>query len=380
MHRCALTAYALAATCLAVAVLFRTSVRLTGGPAVSPRLRTRGLYSAFRHPQSRVARLRGQYRSERSLEGSIQSVNPGSPDANKTELFGDAKALRKLLDPEPPLDDVPSFALGSIALVGSGPGDPQLLTIAAHRMLEDAEVVICDRLVSKDIRNIVKGELKVAKKYPGCADYAQMEIYKWIAQGLREGKRIVRLKIGDPFIFGRGAEEVLEVKRLTGGRITPSVVPGVSSVFAAPLLGAAALTHRGVANNVILGTGYGRNKSQPAIVPYQDQTTAVFLMAIGRIRELCSNLIEAGYPELTPLLVIEKASCADQRVLLADLTTAGELVEGHKIKPPATIVVGEAARVLFPSEDYPQGLVAQDRLPIDTDSVKFLSQVAISQF
>eukprot|EP00466_Bigelowiella_natans_P000775 jgi/Bigna1/54149/estExt_Genewise1Plus.C_290044 len=153
--------------------------------------------------------------------------------------------------------------LGSVALVGAGPGDPNLLTLAALNLLETADVVICDRLVSNEIRKLVKGELKVAQKYPGCADYAQMEIYRWIAQGLRDGQRVVRLKIGDPFIFGRGGEEVLEIERLTSGRITPTVVPGVSSVFAAPLLGGAPLTHRGFANNVVIGTGYGKNKSTP---------------------------------------------------------------------------------------------------------------------
>jgi len=224
--------------------------------------------------------------------GTIEHVDPGSPDWNKTELFGDS--LRSLLKPIAPLDDVPLSKLGTISLVGAGPGDPQLLTVAAFRMLQEADVVVCDRLVSQEIRDLCKGEILVAKKYPGCADYAQMEIYRWIASGLRSGKRLVRLKIGDPFIFGRGAEEVIEIERLTSGRVTPTVIPGVSSVFAAPLLGGATMTHRGVANSVILGTGYGRNKSEPAIVPYQPQTTAVFLMAIGRIGPLCQGLKDNG--------------------------------------------------------------------------------------
>jgi len=294
--------------------------------------------------------------------GTIEHVDPGSPDWNKTELFGDS--LRSLLEPIAPLDDVPSAKLGTISLVGAGPGDPELLTVAAFRMLQEADIVICDRLVSQEIRELCKGEILVAKKYPGCADYAQMEIYRWIADGLRLGKRIVRLKIGDPFIFGRGAEEVIEIERLTRGRITPAVIPGVSSVFAAPLLGGATMTHRGAANSVILGTGYGRNKSEPAIVPYQPQTTAVFLMAIGRIGPLSQGLKDNGYPADTPVVVIEKASCSDQRVLLADLDTAPSLVSEHAIKPPATIVVGEAARVLYPVERYPQGLVDIDAMPI----------------
>lgn len=94
----------------------------------------------------------------------------------------------------------------------------------------------------------VKGELRVARKYPGCAEQAQREIYRWMREGLSEGKHVVRLKIGDPFIFGRGAEEVLEMRHLG---VEAKVVPGISSVFSAPLLGGVPVTHRGVATQVM---------------------------------------------------------------------------------------------------------------------------------
>lgn len=112
---------------------------------------------------------------------------------------------------------------GRVTLVGSGPGDPDLLTLAAHRLLQDPDAfVIVDRLVSEEILSLIKGEVKVARKLPGCAELAQEEIY-WLAyQGLCQGKHVVRLKIGDPFVFGRGGEEVLAFRRFG---VEPTVIP-----------------------------------------------------------------------------------------------------------------------------------------------------------
>jgi hypothetical protein len=112
---------------------------------------------------------------------------------------------------------------GRITLVGSGPGDPDLLTLSAYKLLTDPNVlVISDRLVSKEILDLIAGEVKVARKLPGCAELAQEEIYWWAYQGLNEGKHVVRLKIGDPFVFGRGGEEVLKFRNFG---VEPVVIP-----------------------------------------------------------------------------------------------------------------------------------------------------------
>jgi hypothetical protein len=113
---------------------------------------------------------------------------------------------------------------GRITLVGSGPGDPELLTLSAYRLLRDPDVmVIVDRLVSQEILDeIITQDVKIARKMPGCAELAQEEIYGWAHQGLSEGKHVVRLKIGDPFVFGRGGEEVLKFRRFG---VEPAVVP-----------------------------------------------------------------------------------------------------------------------------------------------------------
>jgi hypothetical protein len=121
-------------------------------------------------------------------------------------------------DTLPPLSPYPLEELsngGRVTLVGAGPGDPELLTLSAYRLLRDPDVmVIADRLVSDEILEMITTEdIRIARKMPGCADLAQEEIYAWTYQGLQEGKHVVRLKIGDPFVFGRGGEEVLKMRK-----------------------------------------------------------------------------------------------------------------------------------------------------------------------
>ncbi len=134
---------------------------------------------------------------------------------------------RDVLDP---LSPTPLEQLGNggkITLVGSGPGDPDLLTVKAYQLLQDPDaVVIADRLVSQEILDLVKGEIKVARKLPGCAENAQAEIYWWAYQGLAEGKHVIRLKIGDPFVFGRGGEEVLQFREFgVESKVVPVSLP-----------------------------------------------------------------------------------------------------------------------------------------------------------
>jgi len=181
-------------------------------------------------------------------------------------------------------------------------------------------LVIADRLVSDEILELVRGELRVARKLPGCADKAQREIYEWVREGVMGGRDVVRLKIGDPFVFGRGGEEILEFRSTLG--IDCEVIPGVSAAFSSPLLGNIPVTHRGVANQVVMSTGFGKNYDIPNLQPYNTDQTAVFLMAVGRLSELCERLMsEAGYPLDCPVAIIERASCPDQRLVLGKITT-----------------------------------------------------------
>ncbi|KAL7471043.1 hypothetical protein ACHAXS_011315 [Conticribra weissflogii] len=278
---------------------------------------------------------------------------------------------------------------GRITLVGAGPGLPDLLTLAAHRVLSDPDaLVVVDRLVSPEIRDVVRGQVKVAKKHPGCAEQAQQEIYEWCIDGLREGRHVVRLKIGesivwigyslwtmwvaegkahwvigigmlflflfsfsgDPFVFGRGGEEVLEFRKFG---VEPVVIPGVSAAFSAPLLASIPVTHRGISNQVVMCTGYGRNNTSPDLIRYHKEQTVVFLMAVGRLRELCRNLVSlAGYPTDTPVAIVEKAGCPEQRTVVGTVDTIADLAERYDVKPPSTIIVGEVVNVLLTEEDY----------------------------
>lgn len=244
-----------------------------------------------------------------------------------------------------------SSSKGKMTLLGSGPGDPDLLTVAAYRLLSDPSIlVIADRLVSPEILSLIKGEYKIARKVPGCAEKAQEEIYEWCREALQQGKHVVRLKIGDPFVFGRGGEEVLKFRNEMG--VEPVVIPGVSAAFSAPLLGMIPVTHRGVSNQVVMCTGYGRNGTCPDLIRYHEEQTVVFLMAVGRLEELSQNLINmANYPPETPVAIIEKAGCPSQRTLVGDLSDVASLAKECEIKAPSTIVVGGVVKVLLTGDD-----------------------------
>ena len=245
--------------------------------------------------------------------------------------------------------------LGSVTLVGAGPGDPELLTVAALRHISDPEaLVVADRLVSVEIRSLVAGELRVAGKAPGCAEKAQREIYDWCEEGVRAGRKVVRLKIGDPFVFGRGGEEILEFRRSLG--VEAEVVPGVSSCLAAPLAAGVPVTHRGAAHQLLVSTGYGRDGNSPELPAYDENRTVVLLMAVGRLPVIVGDCLDhRGFPSDCPALVVEQASSPRQRTVIGDLSDIADLVERHAIKAPATVVFGAAARVLHEGE--PHGLL-----------------------
>lgn len=234
--------------------------------------------------------------------------------------------------------------LGNITLVGAGPGDPDLLTMAAYKALVSADVVVADRLVSQEILELVQnGELKVARKLPGCALEAQREIYRWCAEAVLAGKNVVRLKIGDPYVFGRGGEEVLEFRQLG---VEPKVVPGISSALAGPLAAGIPVTHRGMANRVVFCTGMNKDEAVPDVPPYHKEQSCVFLMAVGRLAQLVHALATDGYPASTPVAIIERATTPRERTLRSDLASVVAEAEAAEVKAPAIVVVGSVVLAL----------------------------------
>lgn len=134
--------------------------------------------------------------------------------------------------------------------------------------------------------------------------------------------------------------------------LTEVFLQGVSAAFSAPLLGSIPVTHRGVASQVVMCTGYGRNGTSPDLIQYHKEQTIVFLMAVGRLDELCQRLINlAGYPSKTPVAIVERAGCPDQRTVVGNMETIADLAIKYNVKPPSTIVVGDVVNVLLGQDD-----------------------------
>jgi uroporphyrin-III C-methyltransferase len=243
---------------------------------------------------------------------------------------------------------------GLVWLVGAGPGDPELLTLKALRILETADVVVHDGLVSAAILELAPARarrISVAKRRSRHA-YAQDEICRMLVAFAREGLTVVRLKGGDPFVFGRGGEE-LEACRAAG--IACHVVPGVTAALAAAASAGAPLTHRGAAQAVTFVTGHAKAGEAPDLdwsaLARPNQTVVVY-MGLGQAAAIADRLIGAGRSPLTPALIVENASLPAERAVPTTLGGLSRAAEG--LDAPALLLVGEAmalARAGGPAAD-----------------------------
>lgn len=235
--------------------------------------------------------------------------------------------------------------LGSIVLVGSGTGNPDLLTMAAYKAIKNADLVLSDKIVPAEVVALVDCELKIARKFPGNADAAQEEFNEMALRAIKQGKNVVRLKQGDPYLFGRGGEEVLFFRK---HGIVPRVIPGISSTVAAGLLAGIPLTHRGVASQFLVTTGTGARNSSAPLPTFDQHRTDVFLMAIHRLEALTKDLMSTQqYPVDLPCAIVERASCKDQRVIWGNLGNIVDLLEScGGSRPPGLLIVGHAVNVL----------------------------------
>jgi uroporphyrin-III C-methyltransferase len=234
---------------------------------------------------------------------------------------------------------------GTITLVGSGPGHPDLLTQAAVRAISTADLVLADKLVPAEILALIprRTEVYIARKFPGNAERAQEELQSKGLTALHQGKRVIRLKQGDPYIFGRGGEEYLFFKE-HGYEV--SVIPGLTSALTATALAGITATHRGVADQVVICTGTGRKGAIPTPPEYSKTRTAIFLMALHRIEGLITSLVGAGWPDDIPCAVVERASCRDQRVIRTTIKDVARAIESEGSRPPGLLVVGWGCKVL----------------------------------
>jgi uroporphyrin-III C-methyltransferase/precorrin-2 dehydrogenase/sirohydrochlorin ferrochelatase len=243
----------------------------------------------------------------------------------------------------------PPSRVGQVALVGAGPGDPELITVKGRRLLAQAEVVVADRLVPGMLLGELRPEVEFvdAAKIPYGPSTAQEEINRILVEHALAGKSVVRLKGGDPFVFGRGGEEVLACMK---AGVPVTVVPGVTSSIAAPALAGIPVTHRGVAHEFAVVSGHVPPESPASLVDWgalaRLRGTVVVLMGIRNLPAIAARLIAEGRAADTPAAVVQEGSTDAQRVLRGTLATIADGAKAAGIRPPAVVVVGDVVTTL----------------------------------
>ncbi len=235
---------------------------------------------------------------------------------------------------------------GGVALVGGGPGDPELITVRGRRLLAQADVVVADRLAPPELLAELAPHVEVidAAKIPYGRAMAQDAINAVLVERAREGKFVVRLKGGDPFVFARGYEEVIACAE---AGIPVTVVPGVTSAISVPAMAGVPVTHRYVNHEFVVVSGHLAPDHPESLVNWNALAalsgTIVLLMAVERIELFAKVLLEGGRPAETPVVVVQHGTTAAQRTLRTTLASAAEQVRSEGIRPPAIIVIGAVA-------------------------------------
>ncbi|MDP3738596.1 MAG: uroporphyrinogen-III C-methyltransferase [Hyphomonadaceae bacterium] len=234
---------------------------------------------------------------------------------------------------------------GRVALVGAGPGDPDLLTIKAARLIAEAEVIFTDRLVGKGVLELASpaAEIVPVGKSKGEHSVPQDEIHRRMIEAAKAGKRVVRLKGGDPFIFGRGGEEV-EALRAAG--IEVEVVPGISAALGVAAVTQIPLTHRDSAQAVTFVTGHAALGQEPDLdwraLARPNQTVVVY-MGVGAADVIAARLVAAGRDPVTPVAVVENGTRPNEIAAFGALGDLPEIIQSNGIQGPALLIIGEVA-------------------------------------
>jgi uroporphyrin-III C-methyltransferase len=237
-----------------------------------------------------------------------------------------------------------AMSVGHVAIVGGGPGDPDLITVRGLRLLQQADVVVVDRLAPRALLEQLGPGVEIVDvgKTPYCETTTQEQIEDVLVERARRGLRVVRLKGGDPFVFGRGGEEVATC---VAAGIPVEVVPGVTSALAGPAAAGIPVTHRGVAATVTVVSAHVEPGADRDPVDWDALArlggTVVVLMGVARLPAVTAALLSHGRPGSTPAAVVESATTERQRVTVAPLDHIAEAALANQVRPPAVLVVGE---------------------------------------
>jgi uroporphyrin-III C-methyltransferase/precorrin-2 dehydrogenase/sirohydrochlorin ferrochelatase len=277
----------------------------------------------------------------------------GSPDPRRTAALRDeiVEGLREGTIAAPHHRD----KTPGVTLVGGGPGDPELMSVAGRRALMEADVVVADRLAPRELLGELPHDVELidVAKLPRGRSAQQEEINRVIVERALEGKRVVRFKGGDNFVFGRGYEEVLAC-RAAGVPVT--VIPGLTSPVSVPAVAGIPVTHRGVAHEFSVVSGHLPPGHPESLVDYEAlgrlRGTVVVMMGVENAPQIADALIAGGRSSDTPVAVVCDGTMPTQRTVLATLDTLAKQLDAEAVKPPAIIVVGDVVRVAHP-EAFP---------------------------
>jgi uroporphyrin-III C-methyltransferase len=262
---------------------------------------------------------------------------------------------------------------GVIMLVGAGPGAVDLLTVAAVRALQKADLVLSDSLVPLEIRDLVKGELVVAESKrrhledsdgieffkKDVANVVQTHLNEIALKALYNGKLVIRLKQGDPFLFGRGAEEVMFFRK---HGFEPKIIPGISSALYAPTVSLSPVTKQNGPKQFLIITAQGKEGRCIPVPEYNESRATIFLMCVRRITSLCLEMLNNGYPKNLPAVIVENASTSSERVFFGTISCISNVAVKFSIKPPSVLIVG--AECISQNQEFITSLINKFSNPV----------------
>ncbi|KAG6504698.1 S-adenosyl-L-methionine-dependent uroporphyrinogen III methyltransferase, chloroplastic-like isoform X2 [Zingiber officinale] len=335
----------------------RASGRLLSAAAAAP--------SPFTEAQSAARYQRDGWVYAAAADSTL-SAPSHSVDDRANEIALQLPELRKLLGAlrEARKSGGGSEGPGSVSLVGTGPGDPELLTLKAVRSIENADLILYDRLVSNDVLSLVRGDARLlyVGKTAGYHSRTQEEIHELLLSFAEAGANVVRLKGGDPLVFGRGGEE-MDFLQKQG--IHVKVIPGITSASGIAAELGIPLTHRGIANSVRFLTGHSRNGGTDPLYVAENavdpESTLVVYMGLSTLPALAHKLIYHGLPTNTPAVAVERGTTPQQRTVFAMLNNLSDEVKLAELVSPTLIIIGNVVALspLWPQSS--EGSVASGR-------------------